>query len=145
MNLYLPTSYSSLQLMKTLYNQQINLITNCNLIVEKHQTNKQLNISVNLYQSTILQFIKFQYNERGGNQSKLTTEQYLDELAKMTSSIQNDMKALLTAQQISNFLALANNQMVSEEIRTDALNRAMTLMGIKPQELTYPKGFSKLV
>ena len=51
----------------------------------------------------------------------------------MTSSIQNDMKALLTAQQISNFLALANNQMVSEEIRTDALNRAMTLMGIKPQ------------
>lgn len=43
------------------------------------------------------------------NQSKLTTEQYLDELAKMTSSIQNDMRALLTAQQISNFLALANN------------------------------------
>lgn len=79
------------------------------------------------------------------NQSKLTTEQYLDELAKMTSSIQNDMRALLTAQQISNFLALANNQMVPEEIRTDALNRAMTLMGIKPQELTYPEGFSKLV
>ena len=55
------------------------------------------------------------------------------------------MRALLTAQQISNFLALANNQMVPEEIRTDALNRAMTLMGIKPQELTYPEGFTKLI
>lgn len=45
--------------------------------------------------------------------------------------MQADMKALLQAQQISNYLSLANNMQVPDDIRAQALNRAMEMMGLE--------------
>lgn len=45
--------------------------------------------------------------------------------------MQTDLGALLQAQQISNFLSLANNMQVPEDIRTQALNRAMEMMSLE--------------
>lgn len=45
-------------------------------------------------------------------------------------TMQVDMGALLQAQQISNFLSLANNMQVPEDVRALALNRAMEMMGL---------------
>lgn len=36
----------------------------------------------------------------------------------------------MQAQQVNNFLSLANNMQVPEDIRTQALNRALEIMGL---------------
>lgn len=58
----------------------------------------------------------------------------IDALGVIISKVdmmQADMGALLQAQQISNYLSLANNMQVPEDIRTQALNRAVEMMGLE--------------
>lgn len=45
--------------------------------------------------------------------------------------MQADLGALLQTQQISNYLSLANNTQVPKNIRNQALNRAMEMMGLE--------------
>lgn len=56
--------------------------------------------------------------------------QYLGDLCKKMLYVQNDIEKLLQAQNINNLLLLSNNMMVPEDTRRDALNQAMTLMGL---------------
>ena len=58
-------------------------------------------------------------------------EQILNLMTQMISEIRTDMNTLLQAQQINNFLALSNNLQVPENIRQEALNKALGMMGLQ--------------
>lgn len=45
------------------------------------------------------------------------------------NDIQIDIASLLQAQNVSNFLSLANNPLIPEDIRQDALQKIMPMMG----------------
>ncbi len=57
----------------------------------------------------------------------------LNSLGNLLIEINSNLTKLLQSQQINNFLALANNPNVPEDVRSNSLNRAMDLMGIQKQ------------
>ena len=57
-----------------------------------------------------------------------------DEFYQLLINLNGKVDSLLEAQQVSNFLALANNSMVPEETRKEALNQAMLRMGMVQRE-----------
>lgn len=64
------------------------------------------------------------------NQAGLSQLDLLNIITSKVDMMQADIGALLQAQQISNFLSLANNMQVPEDVRAQALNRAMEIMGL---------------
>ena len=57
-------------------------------------------------------------------------EQYLDVIAAKLDQMQKDLNTLLQAQQVNNLLAIANNMQAPEEVRNEALDRAMNMMAL---------------
>lgn len=64
------------------------------------------------------------------NLAGLSELDLLSVIAGKVNAMQADIGALLQAQQVNNFLSLANNMQVPEDIRTQALNRALEIMGL---------------
>jgi len=64
------------------------------------------------------------------HQAGLSQLDLLSIIASKVDVMQADIGALLQAQQISNFLSLANNMQVPENIRQQALDKALDLMGL---------------
>lgn len=62
------------------------------------------------------------------NQAGLSQLDLLNIITSKVDMMQADIGALLQAQQISNFLSLASNMQVPEDVRAQALNRAMEMM-----------------
>lgn len=71
------------------------------------------------------------------NYAGLSSLDVLGIMASKVDAMQADLGALLQAQQISNYLALANNMQVPEDVRQQSLQQAMAMM-----ELTKTKAQS---
>jgi len=69
-------------------------------------------------------------------------QQYDDQIFALLSSIKNDMKELVKAQQVSNLLAVAKNSEIQEEVRWMATKKAMELLGL-PLHMDVKPGISR--